>query len=147
MRFNLKKNILVLLCFVSSLSNAHELDSLLKVLPQVKNEKSRIELWEKIINISIFQTSDEQRKGYIDDLWNYSKSKNNEYGIATAHLSYSKHFERQQDLKNARKHAEQAYNSFEKQKNKLGLCKVLRQQGFNALKISNVELATELAYK
>ena len=147
MRFSLKKNILIIFCFVSSLSSAHELDSLLKVLPQIKPEKSKIELWEKIINISIWQSSDSERKGYIDNLWKYSKEHNNEYGIATANLLYAKHFERLQNLEKAKMYAKQAYSSFEKQKNKLGLCKVLRQQGYNALKASNMELATELAYK
>lgn len=147
MIINIKKSIAILFCFISSLSGAHELDSLLKVLPEVKTEKSKIELWEKIINISIWQSSDLERKSYISDLWKYSKSKNNEYGIATANLSYAKHYERLQDVENAIKYADKAYKSFEKQKNKLGLCKVLRQQGYNALKMSSVELATELGYK
>ena len=147
MRITIKITALLLLCFITLFSSGHELDSLLSKLPNTKDETSKIELWEKIINISIWQTSDEERKGYIDELWSYSTSKKNEYGIATAHLLYSKHFERQQDLEKAKKHAKEAYIGFEKQKNKLGLCKVLRQQGFNALKVSNVELATELAYK
>lgn len=145
--FNIKKCTIIVFCLISFLSNSHEIDSLLKEIPQTNSEKSKIELWEKIINISIWQTSDKVRKDYIDSLYNYSQTKSSEYGDAVANLLYSKHFERQQDLGKARKHAALAYNIFEKQENKLGLCKTLRQQGFNALKTGNVELATELAYK
>lgn len=127
--------------------NAHEIDDLLKKVTTVKDEKQRIDLWEKIINISIWQKSETDTKSYIDQLDKFSKDKNNKFGLAIADLSYAKYYERQQDMDNAKKYADAAYNYFYTQNDQLGMCKALRQKGFNAFKVSNTELATELAYK
>ncbi len=134
-------------CLLSFIVKGHEIDKLLQKVPTISNEKEKIELWEKIINISIWQKSETETKNYIDQLHAFSKEKKNKYGLATADLSYAKYYERQQDMDNAKKHAAAAYDYFSLINDQLGMCKTLRQQGFNAFKTSNAELATELAYK
>ncbi len=144
---HIKSVCLLLFLAISFISNSHEIDELLSKVKTVSDQKSRIELWEKIINISIWQKSESDTKNYIDQLQQYSKEKNNKFGQATADLSYAKYYERMQSMDKAKQHAAAAYDYFSTNDDKLGMCKTLRQQGFNAFKMSNTELATELAYK
>lgn len=134
-------------CFFCFIVKGHEIDLLLQKVPQTSVEKDKIELWEKIINISIWQKSEKETKEYIDQLDQYSRERNNASGIATADLLYAKYYERQQEMDKATKYADKAYTYFSRHNNRLGMCKSLRQKGFNAFKISNIEQATELAYK
>lgn len=135
------------LCLLSFSVKGHEIDSLLQKVPQVSVEKEKIELWEKIINISIWQKSETETKNYIDRLYRYGKQKENQYGMATADLLYSKYYERQQEMDKAKKYAGLAYAYFSLKNDRLGMCKTLRQQGYNAFKTSNNEKATKLAYR
>lgn len=135
------------LCLLSFAANGHEIDSLLREVPGISVERERIDLWERIINLSIWQKSEKETKSYIYRLHLYSEQKKNNYGIAVADLSYAKYYERQQDMDKAKKHARMAYDYFYQKKDKLGMCKALRQQGFNAFKTSNNELAMKLAYE
>lgn len=143
----MKNTIAFLFIIIGFSCNGHELDSLLKKVSYTNSEKAKIDLWEQIIHISVWQTSEKETKNYIDQLNKYSHKKKNKYGIATSDLLYAKYYERLQEMDKAKKYANDAYNSFYRQNNKLGMCKALRQQGFNAYKISNIEKATELAYK
>ncbi|WP_430406508.1 histidine kinase [Fluviicola sp.] len=135
------------LCLLSFAVKGHEIDGLLQKVGKVSVEKEKIELWEKIINLSIWQKSETETKNYIDRLYRYSKQKKNQYGMATADLLYAKYYERQQEMDKAKKYAGLAYEYFSLKNDRLGMCKTLRQQGFNAFKTSNNELATKLAYK
>ncbi|WP_341905319.1 histidine kinase [Fluviicola taffensis] len=135
------------LCLLSFTVKGHEIDGLLQKVAKVSVEREKIELWEKIINLSIWQKSETETKNYIDRLYRYSKQKKNQYGMATADLLYAKYYERQQEMDKAKKYAGLAYEYFSLKNDRLGMCKTLRQQGFNAFKTSNNELATKLAYK
>lgn len=147
-QMNLSKLITLLsFCFFCFISKGHEIDQLLQKLPQTSVEKEKIELWEQIINISIWQKSEKETKAYIDQLDQYSRERNNAYGVATADLLYAKYYERQQEMDKAKEYADNAYTYFYRHNNQLGMCKSLRQKGFNAFKISNIEQATEFAYK
>lgn len=128
-------------------SNGHEIDSLLKIEPKITVVNEKIELWDNIVNLSLWQKSEQDTKKYIDNLKQYATDKKSKYGLATADLLYAKYFERLQEMEKAIKHADAAYSYFSETQNKLGMCKALRQKGFNSFKISNIEQATEFGYK
>lgn len=138
---------LLLFCFVCFISKGHEIDQLLQKIPHTSVEKEKIELWEQVINLSIWQKSEKETKAYIDRLDQYSRERNNAYGVATADLLYAKYYERQQEMDKATEYADKAYTYFLRHSNQLGMCKSLRQKGFNAFKVSNIEQATEFAYR
>ncbi|WP_343631654.1 histidine kinase [Fluviicola sp.] len=138
---------LLALCLLSFAAKGHEIDDLLRKVSKVSGEREKIELWEKIINLSIWQKSETETKNYIYQLHLYSKQHKNNYGVAIADLSYAKYYEKQQDMDKAKEHARLAYDYFYSKGDQLGMCKAKRQQGFNAFKTSNNELATKLAYE
>ncbi len=120
------------------------------MLAEIASEKQtekKIDLWEKVVNISIWRKSENQTKAYIDELYAFSKVEKSAYGMAYADLLYAKYFERKQEMEKAKNHADTAFLSFKKQKNELGMCKTLRQQGFNSFKMSNIEQAVKYAYQ
>lgn len=142
-----KLTIILSVSLFSFAVKGHEIDRLLQKVPKVSVEKEKIVLWEEIINLSIWQKSEAETKDYIDRLYRYSQQKKNQHGMATADLLYAKYYERQQEMDKAKKYAGLAYDYFYLKNDRLGMCKALRQQGYNAFKTSNNEKATKLAYK
>lgn len=135
------------LLFIStSFLQGQQLDSLLNKLPKVKNDKEKILLLEEITGVSFYQ-SPNRMEHYINDLITLSKKTNNQKGMAGAYFLYSKLYLKKQELEKATFYAEKADTIYRKQKDTLGLAKVITQQGVIRMKKNDFDYALKLYHQ
>lgn len=109
----MKSFFLVCCLLIGFLSNAQDLDSLLRKLPKMKEDTNKVNLYDEIAHI-YYYLDKELCKKYTDSMLYLSNSLNYDSGKAIAHHSYAEYYYWKRDWEKMDNHAQKSQKLYRK---------------------------------